>query len=40
MTARRRHKAFCLNESSSVVWLLADGDRTIAEIGAGGIDSA
>lgn len=28
----RRHKAFCLNESSSVVWFLADGARTIAEI--------
>jgi hypothetical protein len=28
----RRHKAFCLNESSSVIWLLADGERTIAEI--------
>ena len=30
----RRHKAFCLNESSSVIWQLADGERTIAEISA------
>jgi len=29
-----RHSAFCLNESSGVVWRLADGTRTIAEIGA------
>lgn len=29
-----RHKAFCLNESSSVIWQLADGERTIAEISA------
>ena len=29
-----RHKAFCLNESSSVIWLLADGECTIAEISA------
>jgi hypothetical protein len=28
----RRHQAFCLNESSSVIWKLADGARTIAEI--------
>jgi hypothetical protein len=27
-----RHKAFCLNESSSVIWRLADGERTIAQI--------
>jgi hypothetical protein len=27
-----RHKAFCLNESSSVIWDLADGDRTVPEI--------
>ena len=29
-----RHMAFCLNRSSSVVWTLADGERTVAEIGA------
>jgi hypothetical protein len=29
-----RHRAFCLNESSGVVWRLADGTRTVAEIGA------
>lgn len=28
----RRHKAFCLNETSSVVWTLADGKRTVAQI--------
>jgi hypothetical protein len=27
-----RHKAFCLNESSSVIWRLADGERTLAQI--------
>jgi hypothetical protein len=27
-----RHKAFCLNESSSVIWRLADGERTVAQI--------
>jgi hypothetical protein len=27
-----RHKAFCLNESSSVIWRLADGEHTIAQI--------
>jgi hypothetical protein len=30
----RRHRAFCLNESSSVVWQLADGERTVAQISA------
>ena len=30
----RRHKAFCLNPSSSVIWRLADGMHTIAEISA------
>jgi hypothetical protein len=30
----RRHQAFCLNESSSVIWLLADGAHTVAEISA------
>ena len=30
----RRHKAFCLNRSSSAIWNLADGEHTIAEIGA------
>jgi len=30
----RRHKAFCLNASSAAVWNLADGQRTVAEIGA------
>jgi hypothetical protein len=29
-----RHMAFCLNRSSSVVWSLADGERTVAEISA------
>jgi hypothetical protein len=29
-----RHRAFCLNASSSVVWRLADGTRTVAEISA------
>jgi hypothetical protein len=28
----RRHKAFCLNQSSSVIWELANGERTIGEI--------
>lgn len=28
----RRHRAYCLNESSAVVWRLADGERTIDEI--------
>jgi hypothetical protein len=28
----RRHRAFCLNESSSVIWRLADGEHSIAEI--------
>jgi hypothetical protein len=27
-----RHLAFCLNESSSVIWRLADGEHTIAAI--------
>ena len=27
-----RHKAFCLNESSSVIWRLADGERTVAQM--------
>jgi hypothetical protein len=27
-----RHRAYCLNESSSVIWRLADGERGIAEI--------
>jgi hypothetical protein len=30
----RRHKAFCLNESSSVIWRLADGEHTVAEMSA------
>ncbi len=30
----RRHKAFCLNEISSVLWRLADGEHTIAQISA------
>ena len=30
----RRHKAFCLNESSAVIWTLATGEFTIAQIGA------
>jgi hypothetical protein len=29
-----RHKAFCLNESSSVIWRLANGERTIAAMSA------
>lgn len=29
---RERHRAFCLNASSSAVWRLADGTRTVAEI--------
>lgn len=28
----RRHKAFCLNASSSVIWRLADGKHTIPQI--------
>jgi hypothetical protein len=28
----RRHRAFCLNESSSIVWNLADGKRNFARI--------
>jgi hypothetical protein len=28
----RRHRAYCLNESSSLIWTLADGERTVAEI--------
>jgi len=27
-----RHRAFCLNQTSSIVWRLADGRRSIAEI--------
>ena len=27
-----RHKAFCLNESSSVIWRLADGEHTIEQM--------
>ena len=27
-----RHQAFCLNQSSSVIWRLANGERTLAEI--------
>ena len=27
-----RHQAFCLNESSSAVWRLADGEHTVAQI--------
>lgn len=27
-----RHQAFCLNESSSAVWRLADGGHTVAQI--------
>jgi hypothetical protein len=30
----RRHKAFCLNESSSVIWRLCDGEHSIAQIAA------
>jgi hypothetical protein len=30
----RRHKAFCLNRVSSVIWRLANGERTVAQIGA------
>jgi hypothetical protein len=29
----QRHKAFCLNESSSVIWMLANGENSIAQIG-------
>jgi hypothetical protein len=28
----RSHRAFCLNESSSVIWGLSNGERSIAEI--------
>lgn len=28
----RRHRAFCLNRSSSVMWRLADGTRSVEEI--------
>jgi hypothetical protein len=28
----RRHRAYCLNGSSSVIWRLADGAHTVAEI--------
>jgi hypothetical protein len=28
----RRHLAFCLNESSSVIWSLANGEHTIVQI--------
>jgi hypothetical protein len=31
---RRRHQAFCLNPGSSVIWSLADGERSIGEIAA------
>jgi len=27
-----RHKAFCLNESSSVIWRLANGEHTVAQM--------
>ena len=27
-----RHMAYCLNESSSVIWKLANGERTVAQI--------
>ncbi len=30
----RRHTAYCLNESSSAIWKLADGEHTVAEISA------
>jgi hypothetical protein len=30
----RRHKAFCLNETSSVIWRLANGERTVGQISA------
>jgi hypothetical protein len=30
----RRHLAFCLNESSSAIWHLANGDRSIIQIAA------
>jgi hypothetical protein len=30
----RRHMAFCLNNSSSVIWRLADGERTVSQISA------
>jgi hypothetical protein len=29
---RRSHKAFCLNECSSIVWDLANGERTLDEL--------
>jgi hypothetical protein len=28
----RRHKAFCLNQSSSVLWRLADGQHSVDEV--------
>lgn len=28
----RRHRAYCLNESLSAIWRLADGERTVAEM--------
>ena len=28
----RRHKAFCLNEASSIIWYLANGERSISQI--------
>ena len=28
----QRHKAFCLNEISSVLWMLADGEHTVAQM--------
>ena len=30
----RRHQAFCLNQSSSVIWQLANGANSIAQIAA------
>jgi hypothetical protein len=30
----RRHKAFCLNEISSVLWRLADGEHTVTQMSA------
>ena len=30
----QRHKAFCLNEVSSIIWRLADGEHTVAQISA------
>jgi hypothetical protein len=30
----RRNKAFCLNESSSVIWRLSNGDNTVTQIAA------